>query len=337
MISEPHRIVTFGEVMLRLSPPDRRKFAQSNSLEMTFGGGEANVAISLAYLGMDACHVTQFPENMIGKAAIQYMRQHWIDTSNIALEGDKMGTYFMEAGAGHRASEIVYDRSGSAFAQIDPAKFDWHSILEGADWFHWSGITPAISDVTAEACLDAIKAANELGVNVSGDVHSRKSLWQYGKTPQEVLPALIKGSNFLFGSAFDFAPLFDDITVNDDLMVIAQKLTTHCPHFKGLIDKDREILSASHNRIRGKFLENGNLSVSEWFDVQSIVDRVGTGDAFAAGMIYGLLHFDDPKNTAQFAAAACALKHTIHGDANLISYADINALATGESIGRIKR
>ncbi len=337
MIPEPRRIVTFGEVMLRLSPPDHRKFVQSNTLEMTFGGGEANVAISLAYLGLEACHVTQFPENMIGKAAVQYMRQHWVDTSHIALEGDKMGTYFMEVGAGHRASEIVYDRERSAFAYINPDKFDWHSILEGADWFHWSGITPAISQGAAKACLNAINAANDLGVNVSGDVHSRKSLWQYGKTPQEVMPELIAGSNFLFGSAYDFAPLFDDVEIDDDLSVTAQKLEVHCPRLVGLMDKDREILSASHNRIRGKYVDKGNLSVSEWFDVQLIVDRVGTGDAFAAGMIYGLLHFDDPKVRTQFAAAACAFKHTISGDANLASVADIMAIATGESSGRIKR
>lgn len=337
MIPEPPRIVTFGEVMLRLSPPDHRKFTQSDTLEMTFGGGEANVAISLAYLGLDACHVTCFPDNMIGKAAVQYMRQHGIETDQIALDGNKMGTYFMEVGAGHRASEIVYDRADSAFANIDPDQLDWHSILEGADWFHWSGITPAISEGAAKACLNAIRAANDLGVKVSGDVHSRKSLWQYGKTPQEVMPALIAGSSFLFGSAFDFTPLFDEVEADDDLSVTAGKLATHCPHLIGLIDKDREIINASHNRIRGKYLEKGNMSMSEWFDVQSIVDRVGTGDAFAAGMIYGLLHFDKSKMSAQFAAAACALKHTIPGDANLVSVADIMGLATGESSGRIKR
>lgn len=323
--------------MMRLSPPDHRRFTQTNRLDLTFGGGEANVGISLAYCGLEACHITQFPDNMLGKAAVQYLQQHWVDTSQIPLEGNKMGSYFMEVGAGHRASEIVYDRTGSSFASIIPHKFDWLSILEGADWFHWSGITPAISLGAAQACLDAIKAANSLGVKVSGDVYSRKSLWQYGKSPQEVLPDLVMRSNYLFGSSFDFAPLFQDINVKDDQITTGKKLTAHCSQLIGLIDKDREILSASHNRIRGKYLENEKLSVSDWYDVQSIVDRVGTGDAFAAGMIYGLLHFEDPQLCTQYAAAACALKHTIPGDANLVTASDILALAKGEASGRIKR
>lgn len=333
----PRKIVTFGEVLMRLCPPDHQKFAQSKNLEMTFGGGEANVSISLAHMGLEACHVTQFPDNLLGRAATQYLRQYWLDTSYVSLKGDKMGSYFMEVGAGHRASEIVYDRTKSSFADIEPEKIDWSYILEGADWFHWSGITPAISEGAARTCLDAIEVANDLGVKVSGDVHSRKSLWQYGKAPQEIMPTLIARSNYLFGSSFDFAPLYQEIKSDDDLTTTGEKLMKHCPHLMGLIDKDREILSASHNRIRGKYLERGELSVSDWYDVQPIVDRVGTGDAFAAGMIYGLLHFEAPRMRAQYAAAACALKHTIPGDANLASSSDIMALAKGEASGRIKR
>ena len=331
------RVVTFGEVMLRLSTPGNQRFSQADSLDITYGGGEANVGISLSYLGLEATHVTRFPGHMVGKAATQYLRKHGVNTDQVLYGGQKMGSYFMEVGAGHRASEIAYDRAGSSFSEIELGMIDWKSVLEGADWFHWSGITPAISQGAADSCLAAIETANELGVKVSGDVHSRKSLWQYGKTPKEIMPALLNGSDYLIGGAFDFASIFDEFDLDDNMVTTTEKLKARCSRLKGLIDKDREILSASYNRIRGRYCENGKVWMSDWFDIHAIVDRVGTGDAYAAGIIYGLMNFDDKKLVAQFGTAACALKHTIPGDANLVDKEDILALANGESNGRIKR
>ena len=338
MIHTAKKVVTFGEVMLRLSTPGNQRFSQATALEVTYGGGEANVAISLSYLGLSALHVARFPDHMVGRAVSQYLRKHGVDTSYILNGGKKMGSYFMEVGAGHRASEIVYDRAGSSFSEIQPDMVDWSKILADADWFHWSGITPAISQTVADTCLEAIQIANELGVKVSGDVHSRKSLWQYGKSPKDIMPALLRGSDYLIGGAFDFASIFTDIGEEEDMITTRTKLTSHCPRLIGLIDKDRDILSASHNRIRGKYCcENGQLWTSDWFEIDTIVDRVGTGDAYAAGIIYGLMNFDDKRFITQFGTAACALKHTIPGDANLVGREDIMALAIGEASGRIKR
>ena len=236
--------------MARLSPPHHQRFSQAASLGLTYGGGEANVCISLAYMGLEACHVTRFPDHMVGRAATQYLRHHGVDTRHIQYGAQKMGIYYLEQGAGHRASEIVYDRAGSSFAQASPELFDWSAILQGADWFHWSGITPGISQGAADSCLEAIQTANKLGIRVSGDVHSRKSLWRYGKTPQEVLPALMAGSDYLLGGAFDFATFVESIEPTDDFSTTGTKLSAHYHRMVGLIDKDRDISSESHNRIQ---------------------------------------------------------------------------------------
>ncbi|MFY0606542.1 MAG: sugar kinase [Cyclobacteriaceae bacterium] len=337
--NESKRVVTFGEVMMRLSPPGYAKFSQTNTLELAYGGGEANVAISLAYLGFKAKHVTRFPENLIGRAAAQFLRQNWLDTAHVIYGDQRMGQYFLEKGAVHRASEVVYERENSAFAKLKPEMFDWEEILKEADWFHWTGITPAISQGTADACLEAIKVANKLGVTVSADINSRKNLWQYGKSRHEVLPDLISRCDVLMASEYDLIDIFQlDMDPNTSTLdQVASKVDSKIPRVKKIFDKTREPLSASHNRIKGKMWNGSEILETANLDVTHIVDRVGTGDAYCAGVIYGLLHYEDDQKALNFAAAACALKHTVEGDANMVSFENVRNLAEGDTSAKIIR
>ncbi|MEQ8238957.1 MAG: sugar kinase [Cyclobacteriaceae bacterium] len=336
---EIKRVVTFGEVMMRLSPPGYAKFSQTNTLELAYGGGEANVAISLAYLGYKAKHITRFPDNLIGRAAAQFLRHNWLDTSHVIYGDQRMGQYFLEKGAVHRASEVVYERENSAFAKLKPEMFDWEEILEGADWFHWTGITPAISQGTADACLEAIKTANRLGISVSADVNSRKSLWQYGKSRHDILPDLIAGCDVLMASEYDLIDIFQipmDAT-STTLDEVAKEVANKIPRVKKIFDKTRELVSASHNRIKGRMWNGTEFFETSSLDVTHIVDRVGTGDAYCAGVIYGLLHYQEDQQALKFATAACALKHTVEGDANMVSFENVRNLAEGDTSGKIKR
>ncbi len=331
------KVVTFGEVMMRFSPPGFAKFSQATTVELAYGGGEANVTISLAYFGMDAFHITQFPDNLIGRSATQYLRHHWLHTKYISYGDGRMGKYFLEKGAVHRPSEVVYERDNSAFSKIKPGMFDWKRILRNADWFHWTGITPGISEGAAQECLTAIKTANKIGVPVSVDVHSRKSLWQYGKSKLEVMPELVEGCDVIIASPYDMQENLGVAKESDDLFSASEKLKKAFPRVKKVIDKKREALSASHNRIKG-FIWNGvETLASPSLDVTHIVDRVGTGDAYAAGIIYGLLNLEDDQQAVNFAAAACALKHTVEGDANVVTVEDVKNLVEGNTSGRIKR
>jgi len=331
------KVVTFGEVMMRLSPPGHAKFSQAGMLEIEYGGGEANVAIALAYMGLDTCHVTRLPDNMIGKSVTQYLRHHWLDTSHIIYGDEGIGMYFLEKGAVHRSSKVVYAREGSAFSKITPNMVDWKEILTGADCFHWTGITPAVSKGASDTCMAAIKMANELGVMVSGDVHSRKSLWKYGKTKEEVLPELIGSTDVIIASPYDLNSILSIGNEDSNFESIAKELQEIYPSVKVVADKDREMLSASHNRIQGKMWKDEKLITSPWYDVTHIIDRVGTGDAFAAGLIYGLLHYESNEIALKYGAAACALKHTVEGDANMVSVEDVTSLVKGNYDGRIKR
>lgn len=331
------KIVTFGEVMMRFSPPGFAKFSQTTTVDLAYGGGEANVAISLAYFGMDTFHVTRFPDNLVGRSATQYLRHHWLHTKHISYGEGRMGKYFLEKGAVHRPSEVVYERDNSAFSKVQPEMFDWKKILRNADWFHWTGITPGIAQGAADACRDAIKTANELGVPVSVDVHSRKSLWQYGKKKEEVMPELVAGCDMVIASPYDMQENLGVGNEADDLITATQKLMKKFPRIKKVIDKNREALSASHNRIQGFICDGSTTVISPSFDVTHIVDRVGTGDAYAAGLIYGLLNLESDQHAVNFAAAACALKHTVEGDSNVVSVQDVENLVEGNTSGRIKR
>ncbi|PWH82173.1 2-dehydro-3-deoxygluconokinase [Algibacter marinivivus] len=332
----PKKVVTFGEVMMRLSPPGYEKFSQASSFELVYGGGEANVAISCAYLGMKAAHVTRFPDNAIGKAATQFLRKHWLSTEHVIYGGDMMGKYFLEKGAVHRPSEVIYEREGSAFSLIEPSMVNWEEVLKDADWFHWTGITPAISDGAAKCCLDAIKTANKLGIMVSGDINSRDNMWKYGKTMQEVIPGLVKNSDVVITSSRGIREMFGLGKPEDNFKDLAKQLIDFFPNVKKVVKKTRRTLSASHHQIQGKLWNGKKYIKTDMLNITHIIDRVGTGDAFAAGLIYGLLHYKD-NEAIDFASAACALKHTVPGDVNIVSLDNVISLMQGDTSGAIKR
>lgn len=331
------KVVTFGEVMMRFSPPGHAKFSQTTIVDLAYGGGEANVAISLAYFGLEALHVTRFPDNLLGKSATQFLRHHWLDTSRIIYGEGRMGKYFLEKGAVHRSSEVVYERDQSAFSSIAPGMVNWDEILKDAAWFHWTGISPAISQSAADTCQEAINAANKLGIPVSGDIHSRKSLWQYGKSQQQVIPEMVQGCDVVIASTYDMHEILGIGEIDSPFEESARQLTMDYPQVKKVVDKDRESVSASHNRIEGFMWSENTMYRSPSFDVTHIVDRVGTGDAYAAGLIYGMLSYESEQDAVNFAAAACALKHTVEGDANVVSSEDVKRIVKGNTSGKIIR
>jgi len=331
------KLVTFGEVMMRLSPPGYSKFAQATSLELVYGGGEANVAISCAYLGMKASHVTRFPDNALGKAATQFLRQHWLSTEHVIYGDEMIGKYFLEKGAVHRSSEVIYERQGSAFSLIELKMVDWEEVLKDADWFHWTGITPAVSLGAAQCCLEAIKTANKLGIKVSGDINSRNNMWKYGKTMQEVMPELVKHCDIVITSSYGIHEMFGLGDPEGKFRFAAKDLMDAFPNIEKVVGKTRKSISASHQQIQGKVWNGETYTKTKTLNITHVIDRVGTGDAFASGLIYGLLHYDDDIKALDFATAACALKHTVPGDVNMVSLENVTTLMDGNTSGAIKR
>jgi 2-dehydro-3-deoxygluconokinase len=329
------KVVTLGEIMLRLSTPGHYRFSQATELHVSYGGSEANVAISLANFGMKAEHITRFPDNDFGVAATQHLRKYGLAVDHLLYGPERMGVYFLENGAMQRASRIVYDRFNSAFASIKPGMLDWNQILKGASWFHWSGITPAISQGAADVCKEAIKAAQKNKVPVSGDINYRRNLWQYGKKVTDVMPALIEGTNYVLGGSTDIEnstgikeKSFED-TCN--------KFMKEYPSAKKVARTKRESVSSSHNRIYGTLFDGNKLYRSRDYELTHIVDRVGAGDAFMAGWIYGELSGLAGKDTIEFAVAASALKHSVEEDVNLVTLAEVNALVKEENVGKLLR
>ncbi len=329
------KVVTFGEVMMRLSTPAFAKFEQATEFDIVYAGAEANVAVSLAYFGLKAYHVTRLPTNRIGKSAAQSLRKNWVSDDYIQYGDGRMGIFFLETGAVSRASQIIYDRNQSAFWDIQPNDFDWEKILDGAEWFHWSGITPALSQGAADACLAAIKTANKLGVKVSGDIFYRSNLWNYGKTPQQILPALTEGCDLVLASAENFADIYD--VVGNDFEDSCRNMKVKYPRIQYFTDTMRQQVSASHNRISAKIFDGEKTYTSAVHDITHIVDRIGGGDAYVAGLLYGLMHFQNLGDAVSFAAAATALKHTIEGDYNLSTVSEVEALMAGDASGRLRR
>ena len=329
------KIVTFGEVMLRLSTPGVERFIQTDSLNMHFGGTEANVAASLAQLGAHAVHVTRFPDHALGRAASGYLRKYGVDTQSIRYGDGRLGLYFLETGAGSRASQIIYDRVDSAFSRIQADEIDWEPILQGADWFHWTGITPALSQGAADCLLAAIKTANRLNIPVSADIVYRSNLWQYGRTPQEIMPALTEGCTLVLGSKSLFSVIYG--VVGSSFQEAGRAMMNRFPAIRYITDTKRNSVSASHNQLSAKLFDGDTVHKSTLYDIQPITDRIGTGDAYVAGLIYGLLTFNDPQRAVEFGVAASVLKHTIPGDVNLASIAEIDTLASGDSSGKLRR
>jgi 2-dehydro-3-deoxygluconokinase len=334
------QVVTFGEIMMRLSPPLNYRFAQTANLEVNYGGGEANVVASLAGLGVPAAHVTCFPNNDLGRAATQQFQRLGVDMSHTVYQEGRLGLYLLEVGAGMRASKVVYDRAGSAFDRLNPADFNWDEILKNATWLHWTGITPAISASAAEATRQAIAAARRLGVTVSADVNYRRNLWQYGQKVQDVMPALVEGCDVVVcgeGDAEDIFGIVPEAGSDNKFVSVARQVMARFPNIKQVITTRRKTHSASHNGLKGLFFDGQNYLDTPTYDINPIVDRIGGGDAFMAGFIYGSLHYNNPQQALTFGVAASALKHTIHGDINQVTVAEVEDIMRGNTSGRLLR
>jgi 2-dehydro-3-deoxygluconokinase len=329
------QVITLGEIMMRLSTSGFNRFSQSESFRATFGGAEANVGISLAKWGIPASHVTRLPDHDLGKSVVEYLHRHRVDTSFIQLGKERLGVYFLENGAMHRAPKIIYDRFGSAFANISRGEIDWQHVMQNAAWFHWTGITPAISQGAADVCLEAILAANRNGVPVSGDINYRRNLWQYGKNAIDVMPAMIQGTQFIVAGVTDIENCLG-ITSHDFDTACAQVKSTY-PKIQKIANTSRETISASHNKVQGVLWDGKKQIRSREYDLTHIVDRVGAGDAFMAGLIYGWMKNKDDQHTIEFAAAASALKHSIEGDANLTTVEEVEALVRNQNTGKLLR
>jgi 2-dehydro-3-deoxygluconokinase len=330
------KVVTFGEVMMRLSTPAFAKFEQANQFDVIYAGAEANVAVSLAYFGMNTYHIARLPEHRLGKTAVQSLRKHGVKDDYIQYGDGRMGVFFLETGAVSRASQIIYDRYQSAFWDIQAGDFDWETILEGADWFHWSGITPALSQGAADACLEAIQTANRLGVKVSGDIFYRSNLWNYGKTPQQIMPDLTAGCDLVLANADNFLEIYG-VSKGNSFEEGCLNMRAIFPRIQYFTDTSREQVSASHNRISAKIFDGIKTYTSPTHDITHIVDRIGGGDAYVAGLLYGIMHYDNLSDAVSFAAAATSLKHTIEGDFNLCTAAEVETVMNGDGSGRLKR
>lgn len=339
-----NKIVTFGEIMLRLSLERHLRFSQAQSFGATYGGGEFNVAVSLANYGMSTDFVTRIPDNDIGACALNEMRQRNVGAKHVVFGGDRLGIYFLETGAGARGSKVVYDRANSAMATTLDDDFNWEAILKDATWFHWSGITPAISENAALVCLDAVKTAHRMGLTVSCDLNYRSKLWNYGKQPHEVMPEILEYCHIILGD-IDTAyfmlgkpkvgPDYQDTSSLPDLYT---KLFDWCPSLKTVATTLRYSVSASHQRIGGVLYDGKSIYSSAVNEVTPVVDRVGSGDAFMGGLIYGLLNYaDNVQKALDFAVAACCLKHTIPGDYNLVTVEEVEKMLQGDSSGEVAR
>ena len=343
------KVVTFGEIMLRLATPAYLRFSQTDTFSATFGGGEANVAVSLANYGVEVDFVTRLPQNDIAASCVAELRKRNVGVSNIVYGGERLGIYFLETGAVARPSKVVYDRAHSSISTIECGMIDWDKVFEGADWFHWTGITPAISASAAEVCLEACKAANKRGITVSCDLNFRKNLWKYGKTAAEVMPALVECCDVILGNEEDAEKVFGikpegfDVTATEGKVdsaafrSVCEQLMARFPRAKKVIITLRGSINANHNTWGGVLFDGETLYESPRYDITHIVDRVGGGDSFMGGLIYGLREYKDDERALNFAVAASCLKHTIYGDFNLVTVAEVENLMKGDGSGRVSR
>lgn len=340
------RFVTFGEIMLRLKSPGRERFFQSATLEATFGGGEANVAVGLARFGLEARFVSVIPANPIGDACIGELRKHGVDTSRIIREGDRLGIYYLEQGANQRPSVVVYDRDHSAICEADPSTFDWDGIFQDASWFHITGITPAISATARTTALAAVKEAKARGVIVSCDLNYRKKLWNYGMSAPEVMQELVRFVDVIIANEEDCQKCLNiqvDADVEsghlsaDTYRDLSDKVLEQYPNVSKIAITMRESLSADHNRWSATLNDRDRFMVSRKYEITNIVDRVGGGDSFATGLIYGLSQLDDPQDALEFAVATSCLKHSINGDLPLLTVQEVNGLLKDGGSGRVQR
>ena len=338
------RVVTFGEIMLRLAPENYLRFVQADRLEATFGGAEANVAVSLANFGVDTAFVTKLPAHEIGQSAVNSLRKFGVDTSKIVRGGDRVGIYYCEKGASQRPSKVIYDRAGSAIATAMPSDFNWEIIFRNVEWFHFTGITPALSDTLASIVLQAVKSAKEKGITVSCDLNFRKKLWSKEKA-NEVMSEICKYVDVCIANEEDAKDVFGIEAENTDIesgklneegyVSVAKQLADKFG-FKAVAITLRESINANDNNWSGMLYTGGQAFFSKKYAVH-IVDRVGGGDSFGAGLIYSMLNGAYAQDAIEFAVAASCLKHSIEGDYNMVSVDEVKALANGNASGRVQR
>lgn len=339
------KIITLGEIMLRLSPPNHQRFMQANQFNVTYGGGEANVAVSLAQWQEEAYFVSAVPDNDLGKAAMKHLKGLGVHTDYVVLGGERLGIYYLESGVSLRASQVIYDRANSSISQAQTAAFDFDAIFKDAKWFHFSGITPALSEDAEKLVLEACQAAKKHGVTVSVDLNYRKKLWTKEKA-QSVMKPLMAYVDVCIGNEEDAQHVLGyhhgstDVTqgklsIKDYQETLKQMIHDH--KFNVVVTTLRESLSASHNKWKALAYDGKTFIESKTYDIQPIVDRVGGGDSFAAGFIYGMLHKETLEEALAFATAASALKHTIEGDQNLVSLVEVERLLQGDASGRVQR
>lgn len=338
------KVITFGELMLRLAPEGYLRFVQSDKYEATFGGAEANVAVSLANYGVDVSFVTKLPDHEIGQCAVNSLRKFGVDTSKIVRGGDRVGIYYCEKGASQRPSKVIYDRAGSSIATAKRKDFSWAKIFKGVEWFHFTGITPALSDTVAQICVDACKEAKKRNIKISCDLNFRKKLWSKEKAGT-VMSELCQYIDYCIANEEDAKDVFGIEADNTDIYTgkidregyvsVAKKLTDRFG-FKGVAITLRESLSANDNNWSAMLYTDGKAYFSKKYAMH-IVDRVGGGDSFGGGLIYSLLNNYDPQKTIEFAVAASCLKHSIEGDYNMVSKKEVETLAGGDASGRVQR
>lgn len=342
------KVVTFGEIMLRLAAPGYLRFSQANEFTATFGGGEANVAVSLANYGIPVDFVSRLPQNDIGKACLMDLQKYGVGVNKMIWGGERLGIYFLETGAVSRASKVVYDRAHSAISEIEPGMINWEEVLKDAQWFHWTGITPAISQGAADVLAEGITKANEMGVTVSCDLNYRKNLWKYGKTAGEVMPDLVAGTDVVLGNEEDaemvlgIKPEGVDVTGGHvsgaAYESVSKQIMAKFPRVKKVITTLRGSVSANHNSWSGVLWNGKELFEAPTYQITHIVDRVGGGDSFMGGLIYGLLTWpEDEQKALNFAVAASCLKHTIYGDYNQATVEEVQKLMSGDASGRVSR
>ena len=338
------KAVTFGELMLRLAPENYLRFVQSEKYQATFGGAEANVAVSLANYGVDVAFVSKLPDHEIGQSAINSLRKFGVDTSLVVRGGDRVGIYYCEKGASQRPSKVIYDRANSSIATAKNVDFDWNKIFEGVNWFHFTGITPALSDEVASICLDALKEARKRNITVSCDLNFRKKLWSKEKAGK-VMGELCNYIDYCIANEEDAKDVFGIEADNTDIyggkldregyVSVAKKLTDRF-NFKGVAITLRESLSANDNNWSGMLYTDGKAYFSKKYAMH-IVDRVGGGDSFGGGLIYSLMNGFEPQKAIEFAIAASCLKHSVEGDYNMVSVKEVETLAGGDASGRVQR
>ncbi|WP_124980276.1 sugar kinase [Nonlabens xiamenensis] len=328
------KVITLGEVLMRLTVPNYKRLFQTVNFDVTFGGSEANVGVSLAHFGLKNIHITALPTNDLGERVARFLKLNGVSGRGLVRKEGRLGIYFLESGAMQRPSRIVYDRFDTTFAHLDEEEVDWDRVFKDGDWFHYSGISPAISQKAADLTLRALKEAKKRNMTTSGDINYRRNLWQYGKQPQDIMPGLVELTDVVVGGRVDLENCLG--IQDDDWQRNCEKVKEKYPHIRAFAKTIRNAMSASRNELTAVLLKDGQYYESQTYEMKNIVDRIGGGDAFMAGLIYGMLHLE-PQESIEFAVAASVLKHSTIGDVNLSSKEEVEALVNGNNVGRLLR